>query len=127
MCSSDLAPATIRALPSIVDAVGDRVEVLLDGGIRRGSDVVKALALGARAVLIGRAYLWGLAANGEAGVRNVLDLLRSGIDETLLGIGRASIHDLTPDDVIVPPGFTCGPAPTVARLRSRSIEAPEPT
>ena len=127
MCSSDLAPATIRALPSIVDAVGDRVEVLLDGGIRRGSDVVKALALGARAVLIGRAYLWGLAANGEAGVRNVLDLLRSGIDETLLGIGRASIHDLTPGDVIVPPGFTCGPAPTVARLRSRSIEAPEPT
>jgi heme/flavin dehydrogenase (mycofactocin system) len=123
----DGAPATIRVLPSIVDAVGDRVEVLLDGGIRRGSDVVKALALGARAVLIGRAYLWGLAANGKAGVRNVLDLLRSEIDETLLGIGRASIHDLTPDDVIVPPGFTCGPAPTVARLRSRSIEAPEPT
>jgi L-lactate dehydrogenase (cytochrome) len=123
----DGAPATIRVLPSIVDAVGDRVEVLLDGGIRRGSDVVKALALGARAVLIGRAYLWGLAANGKAGVRNVLDLLRSEIDETLLGIGRASIHDLTPDDVIVPPGFTCGPAPTVARLRSRFIEAPEPT
>lgn len=123
----DGAPATIRALPSIVDAVGDRVEVLLDGGIRRGSDVVKALALGARAVLIGRAYLWGLAANGEAGVRNVLDLLRSGIDETLLGIGRASIRDLTADDVIVPAGFTCGPAPTLARLRSRSTEAPEPT
>ncbi len=61
-------------------AVGDQVEVLLDGGVRRGGDVVKALALGARAVMIGRAYLWGLAANGQAGVENVLDLLRGGID-----------------------------------------------
>ncbi len=65
----DGTPATIRALPAIADAVGDQVEVLLDGGIRRGSDVVKALALGARAVMIGRAYLWGLAANGQAGRR----------------------------------------------------------
>ena len=65
----DGTPATIRVLPAIAAAVGDRVEVLLDGGIRRGSDVAKALALGARAVLIGRAYLWGLAANGQAGSR----------------------------------------------------------
>ncbi len=65
----DGTPASIRALPAVVDAVGGEIEVLLDGGIRRGSDVVKALALGARAVLIGRAYLWGMAANGEAGVR----------------------------------------------------------
>jgi heme/flavin dehydrogenase (mycofactocin system) len=101
----DGTPASIRALPAVVDAVGDRVEVLLDGGVRRGSDVVKALALGARAVLIGRAYLWGMAANGEAGVHNVLEILRSGIDETLVGLGRASIHDLTPQDLIVPPGF----------------------
>jgi heme/flavin dehydrogenase (mycofactocin system) len=101
----DGTPATIRALPAIVDAVGDRSEILLDGGIRRGSDVVKALALGARAVLIGRAYLWGMAANGETGVHNVLEILRSGIDETLLGLGRASIHDLTPQDLIVPPDF----------------------
>jgi hypothetical protein len=86
-------------------AVGDRSEILLDGGIRRGSDVVKALALGARAVLIGRAYLWGMAANGETGVHNVLEILRSGIDETLLGLGHASIHDLTPQDLIVPPDF----------------------
>src|SRR6201991_1775631 len=63
----DSTPATIRLLPAVADAVGDRIEVLLDGGVRRGSDVVKALALGARAVMIGRAYLWGLAANGQAG------------------------------------------------------------
>ena len=105
----DGTPASIRALPAIADAVGGDVEVLLDGGVRRGSDVVKALALGARAVLIGRAYLWGMAANGEAGVQNVLEILRAGIDETLVGLGRASIHDLVRDDVIVPPGFTRGP------------------
>ncbi|CAN5207016.1 mycofactocin biosynthesis FMN-dependent deaminase MftD [soil metagenome] len=102
----DGTPAPIRALPGIAAAVGDQIEVLLDGGIRRGSDVVKALALGADAVMIGRAYLWGLAANGEAGVRNVLDILRSGIDSALMGLGRASVHDLTPDDVLVPDGFS---------------------
>ncbi|HEX3787369.1 MAG TPA: pre-mycofactocin synthase MftD [Pseudonocardiaceae bacterium] len=102
----DGTPATIRALPAVVDAVGKDIEVVLDGGIRRGSDVVKALALGARAVLIGRAYLWGLAANGQAGVENVLDILRGGIDSAVLGLGRASVHDLTRDDVLVPPGFT---------------------
>jgi isopentenyl diphosphate isomerase/L-lactate dehydrogenase-like FMN-dependent dehydrogenase len=80
--------------------------VLLDGGIRRGSDVVKALALGAKAVLIGRAYLWGMAAGGEKGVTNVLQILRSGIDEALLGLGRSSIHELVRDDLIIPPGFT---------------------
>ena len=102
----DGTPASIRALPAVAEAVGGQVEVLLDGGIRRGGDVVKALALGARAVMIGRAYLWGLSANGQAGVENVLDILRAGIDSALLGLGRASIHDLTRDDVIVPPGFT---------------------
>ena len=61
--------------------------MLLDGGVRRGSDVIKALALGARAVMIGRAYLWGLAANGQAGVENVLDILRSGLDSGVLGLG----------------------------------------
>jgi len=101
----DGTPATIRALPAIADAVGSQVEVLLDGGVRRGSDVVKALALGARAVLIGRAYLWGLAANGQAGVENVLDIFRNGIDSALLGLGRSSVHDLSRDDVIIPPGF----------------------
>ncbi|MGC2678667.1 MAG: pre-mycofactocin synthase MftD [Mycobacterium sp.] len=101
----DSTPASIRALPAVVDAVGDQIEVLLDGGIRRGSDVVKALALGARAVMIGRAYLWGLAAAGQAGVENVLDILRGGIDSALMGLARASVHDLNPDDVLVPPGF----------------------
>jgi pre-mycofactocin synthase len=102
----DSTPATIRCLPAIADAVGDQIEVLLDGGIRRGSDVVKALALGARAVMIGRAYLWGMAAAGERGVSNVLEILRQGISETLYGLGKASVHDLTRDDVIVPDGFT---------------------
>jgi heme/flavin dehydrogenase (mycofactocin system) len=101
----DGTPASIRALPAVAEAVGDKIEVLLDGGIRRGSDVVKALALGARAVMIGRAYLWGLAANGQAGVENVLDILRAGIDSCLLGLGKASVHDLSADDVLVPPGF----------------------
>jgi isopentenyl diphosphate isomerase/L-lactate dehydrogenase-like FMN-dependent dehydrogenase len=102
----DGTPATIRVLPAIAEAVGDRVEIVLDGGIRRGGDVVKALALGARAVMIGRAYLWGLAANGQAGVENVLDILRGGIDSAVLGLGHSSIHELTLDDVVVPPGFT---------------------
>jgi pre-mycofactocin synthase len=102
----DGTPATIRVLPAIAEAVGDRVEVLLDGGIRRGSDVVKALALGARAVMIGRAYLWGLAANGQAGVENVLDIFTNGIGSALLGLGHSSVRDLGPSDVIVPPGFT---------------------
>ena len=102
----DGTPASIRMLPAVADAVRDQVEVLLDGGIRRGSDVVKAVALGARAVLIGRAYLWGLAANGQAGVENVLDILRGGIDSAVLGLGRSSVEDLCPEDVIIPPGFT---------------------
>jgi L-lactate dehydrogenase (cytochrome)/glycolate oxidase len=102
----DTTPAAIRALPAVVDAVGDQIEVVFDSGIRRGGDVVKAVALGARAVMIGRAYLWGLAAAGQAGVENVLDILRGGIDSALMGLGKASVHDLTPDDILVPPGFT---------------------
>jgi len=101
----DGTPAPIRMLPHIVDAVGNDIEVLLDGGIRRGSDVVKALALGAKSVMIGRAYLWGLAAEGQAGVENVLDILRGGIDSTLLGLGKGNISELTRDDVVAPDGF----------------------
>jgi L-lactate dehydrogenase (cytochrome)/glycolate oxidase len=102
----DGTPATIRALPAIASAVGGEIEVVIDGGIRRGGDVVKAVALGARAGMIGRAYLWGLAANGQAGVENVLDILRNGIDSALLGLGRGSVSELSPADVLVPPGFT---------------------
>jgi heme/flavin dehydrogenase (mycofactocin system) len=101
----DGSPASLRAVPAIAEAVSDQVEVLLDGGVRRGSDVAKALALGARAVLVGRAHLWGLAANGQAGVENVLDLLRGGLDSTLLALGRRSVGDLQRNDVVVPQGF----------------------
>jgi pre-mycofactocin synthase len=104
----DSTPASIRALPGVVRAVAGRAEVLIDGGVRRGGDVVKALALGARAVLIGRACLWGLAAGGPAGVRNVFDVLRAGIDSALLALGRPSVHDLVREDVIVPDGFSHG-------------------
>ena len=106
----DGAPAPIRVLPEVVAAVGDEIEVVMDGGIRRGSDVVKALCLGARAVMIGRAYLWGLAINGQAGVENVLDVLRMGIDSTMLGLGKGSIAELSPDDLVIPEGFSPPPS-----------------
>lgn len=102
----DGTPATIRVLPAVADAVGDQVEVLMDGGVRRGSDVLKAVAMGARAVLIGRAYLWGMAANGQAGVENVLDILRAGLDSGLLGLRKSSIDQLSRDDLVIPPDFT---------------------
>ncbi|MCU1605305.1 MAG: lldD [Modestobacter sp.] len=101
----DGTPAAIRALPAVSEAVGDQVEVLMDGGIRRGADVAKALALGARAVMIGRAYLWGLAANGETGVGNVLDLLRDGLGSALIGLGHSSADQLNPGDLVIPPSF----------------------
>ena len=101
----DGTPAPLRSLPAVVDAVGDQIEVLLDGGVRRGSDVVKALALGANAVMIGRAYLWGLAVNGQAGVENVLDVIRGGIDSALLALGKSDISQLDRTDVVAPTDF----------------------
>jgi 4-hydroxymandelate oxidase len=87
----DGAPASIFALPEVVDAVAGRVEVLMDGGVRRGTDVLKALALGARAVCIGRPYLWALAARGEAGVRDVLRILREELALAMALAGRPTI------------------------------------
>ena len=104
----DGTPASIRALPGIVEAVGDQIEIVLDGGIRRGNDAVKALALGAKAVMIGRAYLWGLAAAGQSGVENVLDIIRGGIDSAVLALGHSSIDELSPSDLLVPRDFTRG-------------------
>jgi isopentenyl diphosphate isomerase/L-lactate dehydrogenase-like FMN-dependent dehydrogenase len=92
--SLDGAVPTLRLLPEIVDAVGDQIEVLMDSGVRRGSDVVKALALGAKAVCLGRAYVYPLLAAGEPGVRRILELFRQGIDHTLAFLGVQSIHDL---------------------------------
>ncbi|WP_030326354.1 pre-mycofactocin synthase MftD [Streptomyces sp. NRRL B-3229] len=101
----DTTPAAVRLLPAIAAAVGHEVEVLMDGGVRRGGDVAKALALGARAVLIGRAPLWGLAANGQAGVENVLDILRGGLDSAVRGLGHSCVRELCPDDLVIPAGF----------------------
>jgi len=90
----DGAPAPLDLLPEVMDSVGESIEVLVDGGVRRGSDVVKAVRLGARAVLIGRPYLYGLAAAGEAGVSWVISHLTSGIDRTLRLTGSPAIADV---------------------------------
>jgi isopentenyl diphosphate isomerase/L-lactate dehydrogenase-like FMN-dependent dehydrogenase len=92
--SLDCVPATLDALPEVVAAAGDDVEILLDGGIRHGTDVVVAVAMGAKAVLIGRPFLWGLAIDGQAGVRRILELFRDGIDRTLGLLGCPSISEV---------------------------------
>jgi 4-hydroxymandelate oxidase len=90
----DTAPATCEVLPPIVDAVGDLCEVYVDGGIRRGSDVLKAIALGARAVMIGRPILWGLCAGGEQGAAAILEILRRELDEAMLLCGCTKLNDI---------------------------------
>jgi L-lactate dehydrogenase (cytochrome) len=90
----DSVPSTARALPAVADAVGDRVEILADGGVRTGLDVVKLVALGARAALIGRAWAWAVAARGEEGVRHVLEVMRADIDVALALTGHTSIFAL---------------------------------
>ncbi|MGI8549557.1 MAG: alpha-hydroxy acid oxidase [Dehalococcoidia bacterium] len=90
----DGLPAAIEALPEVVDAVGSRTEVILDGGVRRGTDVVKALALGARACMIGRPYLYGLGAGGQAGAEQAIRILRAEIARTLALLGRPALPDL---------------------------------
>ncbi len=98
----DGAAATIRALPEVVDTVSGRIEVLMDGGVRRGGDVLKALAMGARAVLIGRPYLYGLSADGQRGVERILDILRSEMARSLRLLGCASVSELDRSYVEIP-------------------------
>jgi isopentenyl diphosphate isomerase/L-lactate dehydrogenase-like FMN-dependent dehydrogenase len=101
----DGVSASIRALPEVVAAVNGQVEVLMDGGVRRGSDIVKAICLGARAVLIGRAYAYGLAAAGGAGVARALEILREDVERTLRLLGCASVAQLDAPYVDCPQGF----------------------
>jgi 4-hydroxymandelate oxidase len=96
----DTAVPSVDALPGVIEEVGDEVEVLLDGGVRRGTDIVKAIALGARAVLLGRPILWGLAVGGEVGVRHVLQILRTELDRTLAMCGCPDVRDLKRDLVV---------------------------
>jgi isopentenyl diphosphate isomerase/L-lactate dehydrogenase-like FMN-dependent dehydrogenase len=101
----DCVPASLRALPEVVAAVNGRVEVLMDGGIRRGTDVIKAICLGARAVLCGRAYAYGLTAAGEAGVARALEILRADVERTLRLLGCPSIAALDRSYVDVSPSW----------------------
>ena len=98
----DGLPPSLRALPEVVKAVQGRIEVWMDGGIRRGTDIVKALSLGARAVLCGRGYAYGLAAAGEAGVDRAIEILRTDLDRTLRLLGCPSVADLDRSYVNVP-------------------------
>ena len=98
----DGVSATLRALPEVLDEADGRAEVLVDGGIRRGSDIVKALCLGARAVLVGRAYAYGLGAAGGPGVARAIDILRTDLTRTLKLLGCASVGELNRSYVDVP-------------------------
>jgi L-lactate dehydrogenase (cytochrome) len=93
----DGVPASVTALPDIAAAVGDRIEVLFDGGIRSGQDVLKALALGARGCLIGRAFLYGLGAMGQAGVAKALDIIRNELDISMILTGTRDLNKVSRD------------------------------
>ena len=101
----DGALSSIRMLPEIVDAVGSRTEVHMDGGIRSGQDVLKALALGARGTYIGRAFIYGLGAQGRRGVETALEVIRKELDTTMALCGEKDVHDLGPHNLLVPKGF----------------------
>jgi isopentenyl diphosphate isomerase/L-lactate dehydrogenase-like FMN-dependent dehydrogenase len=105
----DTADATLRALPEIVAAVSGRCEVLVDGGVRSGIDVIKALSLGARAVLIGRPWLFGLAVGGESGIGEVLEVLRTGLTRNLALVGVKKVSELDDRFVRVPADWTNAP------------------
>ncbi len=104
----DGVPASLRALPEVVEAVKGQIEVFMDGGVRRGADIVKALCMGARAVLCGRAYAYGLAAAGEAGVERAIEILRTDLERTLRLLGCASVAELDRSYVNVPKGWEVG-------------------
>jgi L-lactate dehydrogenase (cytochrome) len=106
----DSVPSTARALPDVVDAVGDQVEVLADGGIRTGLDVIKMMGLGARAVLVGRAWAWAVAARGEAGVRHMLDVMKADIDVALALTGHTAVEAVDRSAL-----YEAGAAPLSAR------------
>lgn len=112
----DGAASSIEALPAIIEAVAGRIPVLMDGGLRRGADVAKALCLGAACCLIARPQLWGLAVAGEAGVAHVLEIFRREIDRTMALVGASRIADLTPDFLAAPAGRLQDPMPGSSRL-----------
>ena len=99
----DGAPSSISMLPKIAEAVGDRIEVHMDGGIRSGQDVLKAMALGAKGTYIGRPFLYGLGAGGKAGVRQALEIIRKEMDTTLALCGKRNIHEATRDIIAESP------------------------
>lgn len=105
----DGARSTLESLPQIAEAVDGRMEVLLDGGVRHGADIVKAVALGANACLIGRAHLYGLAAGGEAGVGRVIELLRNEVAQTMTFLGARRVQDI--DSSLVDARLLAGPVP----------------
>lgn len=120
----DGVAATLHVLPEVLDAVGDRVEVLLDGGVRRGADVAKAVALGAKVVLVGRAYAYGLAAAGREGVAKALEVLRTELERTLKLLGCPSVAELDASYLGEPEGWPPAatrraPGPTEAASGSR--------
>ena len=96
----DGAPSSISALPAIAQAVGSEIEVMFDGGIRTGPDVLRALALGARACLIGRAYIYGLGAGGKAGVAKAIDILRKELNVTMALTGTTRVSDIGPQVIV---------------------------
>jgi isopentenyl diphosphate isomerase/L-lactate dehydrogenase-like FMN-dependent dehydrogenase len=104
----DMTMSAIEMLPEIVDAVKGRAEVYLDSGVRRGSDVIKAMALGAKAVAIGRPFYWGLAVDGAAGVHGVLEILREEIDRAMAFCGQTNIRELESGLVNIPHGWGAG-------------------
>jgi L-lactate dehydrogenase (cytochrome) len=117
----DSVSPTIRALPEVARALNGQIELFMDGGVRRGSDIVKAMCLGARAVLIGRAYAYGLAAAGEAGIARALEILRADMERTLSLLGCSSISALNTSYVDILEGWrgSCTGCPSLHRARSQ--------